>query len=64
MAKTVIASAAREIEMLHFWRVRKRSAEMSDPAWAMETQKMKFVMSQAQKQGLLEPQTPTPVTIM
>jgi len=64
MAKTVIASAAREMEMLQRWRVRKRSAEMSDPACAMLTQKMKLVMSHAQKQGLLDPQTPTPVTIM
>ena len=30
----------------------------------MLTQKIKLVMSQAQKQGLFDPQTPTPVMIM
>ena len=59
-AKMVIASAERLIEVRHFWRKRKRIAEISVPAWPMPTQKTKFVMSHAQPTGTLRPQTPIP----
>ena len=50
-AKMVIASAARLIEVRHFWRKRKRIAEMSVPACPIPTQNTKFVMSHAQPTG-------------
>src|SRR6188768_3911867 len=59
-AKIVIASAERLIEVRHFWRNRKRIAEISVPAWPMPTQKTKLVMSKAHPTGLLRPQTPIP----
>ena len=59
-AKIVIASAARLIEVRHFWRKRKRIAEISVPACPMPIQNTKFVMSQAQPTGTLRPQTPIP----
>ena len=59
-AKIVIASAARLIEVRHFWRNRKRIAEISVPAWPMPTQNTKLVMSQAQPTGTFRPQTPMP----
>ena len=59
-AKMVIASAARLIEVRHFWRKRKRIAEMSVPACPIPTQNTKFVMSHAQPTGTLSPQTPIP----
>ena len=59
-AKSVIASAARLIEVRHFWRNSSRIAEISVPAWPMPTQNTKFVMSQAQPTGMLRPQTPIP----
>ena len=59
-AKIVIASAARLIDVRHFWRNRKRIAEISVPAWPMPTQNTKLVMSQAQPTGTLRPQTPMP----
>ena len=59
-AKMVIASAARLIEVRHFWRKRKRIAEMSVPACPMPTQNTKFVMSHAQPTGTLRPQMPIP----
>jgi hypothetical protein len=60
-AKSVMASAARLIDVRHFWRVRNRMAEMSVPAWPMPIQNTKLVMSHAQPTGLLRPHTPTPV---
>ena len=62
-AKIVMASAARFTPVRQFWRVRKRMAEMSVPAWPMPTQNTKFTMGQPQYTGLLLPQTPTPVVI-
>ena len=59
-AKIVIASAERLIDVRHFWRNRKRIAEISVPAWPMPTQKTKFVMSQAQPTGTFSPQMPIP----
>ena len=50
-AKSVIASAERLIDVRHFWRVRKRMAEMSVPAWPIPIQNTKLVMSQAQPTG-------------
>ena len=62
-ANRVIASAARLIEVRHFWRVRKSTAEIRVPAWPMPIQNTKFVMSQAQPLGWFSPQTPTPLEI-
>src|SRR5262245_53162418 len=59
-AKMVIASAERLIDVRHFWRKRKRIAEMSVPAWPIPTQNTKFVMSQAQPTGTFRPQIPIP----
>jgi hypothetical protein len=59
-ANSVIASAARLIDVRHFWRNRSRIAEISVPAWPMPTQNTKFVMSHAQPTGMFRPQTPTP----
>ena len=56
-----MASAARLIEVRHFWRVRKRMAEISVPAWPIPIQNTKLVISQPQPTGPLLPQTPTPV---
>ena len=50
-AKSVIASAERLIDVRHFWRVRKRIAEISVPAWPMPIQNTKLVMSHAQPTG-------------
>ncbi len=57
----VIASAERLIEVRHFWRVRKRIAEMRVPAWPIPIQNTKLVMSHAQQTGTFSPHTPTPV---
>ena len=62
-AKSVMASAARLMDVRHFCRVRKRIAEISVPAWPMPIQKTKFVMSHAQPTVLFSPQTPTPFEI-
>src|SRR5450759_194862 len=59
-ATLVIASAERLIEVRHFWRKRKRIAEMSVPACPIPTQNTKFVMSHAQPTGTLRPQMPIP----
>src|SRR5437868_3902140 len=59
-AKMVMASADRLIEVRHFWRNRKRIAEISVPAWPMPIQKTKFVMSNAQPTGTFKPQMPMP----
>src|SRR6185436_8061205 len=59
-AKMVIASAERLIEVRHFWRKRKRIAEMRVPACPIPTQNTKFVMSHAQPTGTLRPQIPIP----
>jgi hypothetical protein len=56
-----MASAARLIDVRHFWRSRQRIAEISVPAWPMPIQKTKLTMSQAQLTGFAWPQTPTPV---
>ncbi len=60
-AKMVMASAARLMLVRHFWRIRKRMAEISVPAWPMPIQNTKLVMSQAQPSLLLLPQMPMPV---
>jgi len=60
-AKIVIASANRLMLVRHFWRNRKRIAEISVPACPIPTQNTKFVMSNAQPTGRLSPHTPTPV---
>ena len=60
-AKRVMASAARLIEVRHFWRVRNKMAEISVPAWPIPIQNTKFVISQAQPTGWFSPHTPTPV---
>ena len=62
-AKRVIASAARLIDVRHFWRVRNKMAEISVPAWPIPIQKTKLVMSHAQPTGWFKPHTPTPVEI-
>ena len=62
-AKSVIASAARLIDVRHFCRSRNRIAEISVPAWPIPIQNTKLVMSQAQPTGWFTPQTPTPVEI-
>src|SRR3954471_13668284 len=59
-AKMVIASAARLIEVRHFWRKRKRIAEISVPACPIPTQNTKLVMSHAHPTGTLRRQTPLP----
>ena len=60
-AKMVMASAKRLMLVRHFWRQRKRMAEISVPAWPMPTQNTKLVMSKAQPTGRLKFHTPTPV---
>jgi hypothetical protein len=62
-AKMVIASAKRLIEVRHFWRNRKRMAEISVPAWPMPTQNTKLTIAQPQPTGLLRPQMPVPSQI-
>ncbi len=59
-AKIVIASAKRLIDVRHFWRNRKRIAEISVPAWPMPTQNTKLTMAKPQLTGWLRPQTPVP----
>jgi hypothetical protein len=54
-AKIVMASAARLIDVRHFWRSRHRMAEISVPAWPMPIQKTKLTMSHAQLTGLVAP---------
>jgi hypothetical protein len=58
----VMASAARLMEVRHFWRRRQRMAEISVPAWPMPIQNTKLTMSQrpVDRAGP-RPQTPTPV---
>jgi hypothetical protein len=60
-AKIVMASAARLMDVRHFWRSRHRIAEIRVPAWPMPIQNTKLTMSHAQLTGLAWPQTPTPV---
>ncbi len=60
-AKMVMASAARLMEVRHFWRSRHRMAEMRVPAWPMPIQKTKLTMGQPQLIGLRWPHTPMPV---
>ena len=59
-AKSVIASADRLIDVRHFWRKRKRIAEISVPAWPMPTQNTKLTMAQPQPTGTFRPHTPGP----
>ena len=59
-AKRVIASAARLIDVRHRCLNRKRTAEMSVPAWPMPTQNTKLTMAQPQNTGLVKPHTPGP----
>ena len=56
-----MASAARLTAVRQRWRVRKRMAEISVPAWPMPIQNTKLVMSHAQATGVFSPHTPTPV---
>ena len=60
-AKSVIASAARLIDMRHCWRNRNRIAEMSVPAWPMPIHQTKLMMSKPHPTGMLMPQMPTPL---
>ena len=41
------------MDVRHFWRVRKRIAEISVPAWPIPIQKTKLVMSHAQPTGMV-----------
>ena len=59
-ANSVIASAARLIDVRHFCRNRKRTAEISVPAWPMPTHHTKLTMAQPQNTGFVRPQTPGP----
>ena len=59
-AKIVMASAARLIDVRHFCRKRKSTAEISVPACPMPIQKTKLVMSKAQPTGWFKPQMPMP----
>src|SRR6185503_1716713 len=59
--KIAMASAARLIDVRHFWRSRHKMAEMSVPAWPIPIQKTKLTMSHAQLTGFAWPHTPTPV---
>ena len=60
-AKMVMASAARLMDVRHFWRRRQRIAEISVPAWPMPTQNTKLTMAQPQPTGERRPQVPVPV---
>ena len=60
-AKTVIASDARLMDVLHFCFNRQRIAEIKVPACPIPIQKTKLTIAQPQLTGLLFPQTPTPV---
>ena len=60
-ANSVMASAERLIDVLHFCRNRNRIAEISVPAWPIPIQNTKLVMSHAQPIGRLLPHTPIPV---
>ncbi len=59
-AKSVIASAARLIDVRHRCRNRKRIAEISVPAWPMPTHHTKLTMAQPQPTGMFTPQMPVP----
>ena len=61
-AKMVIASAKRLIEVRHSCRSRRRTAEISVPAWPMPIHHTKFTMSKPQPTGWLTPQSPMPRT--
>jgi hypothetical protein len=50
-AKIVMASAKRLIDVRHFWRNRKRMAEISVPAWPMPIQKTKLTMASPSPRG-------------
>ena len=60
-AKSVMASAKRLMELRHFWRKKKRMAEISVPAWPMPIHQTKLTMSKPQPTGMLMPQMPTPL---
>ena len=60
-SKIVIASANRLMAVRQYCRNRKRTAEISVPAWPIPIHHTKLVMSQAHATGLLLPQTPMPV---
>src|SRR5690606_15083781 len=60
-ANSVIASAARLMEVRHFCRVRNRIAEIKVPAWPIPIQNTKFTMAHPHPTGWLLPHTPTPV---
>ena len=60
-AKSVMASAARFRLDRHFWRNRKRIAEIKVPAWPMPTQKTNVPMGSPQPTVLFMPQMPRPV---
>src|SRR3954468_24344128 len=59
-AKMVIASAERLIEVRHFWRNRKRIAEISVPAWPIPIQNTKLVMYEPHITGWFRPMMPRP----
>jgi len=60
-AKMVMPSAKRLMLVRHFWRSRKRIAEISVPACPMPTQNTKLTMSKPHPTGTWSPHTPTPV---
>ncbi len=60
-ANSVIASAARLIEVRHCCRNSSRMAEISVPAWPMPIHQTKLMMSKPQPTGMLMPHTPTPL---
>jgi hypothetical protein len=61
IAKSVIASAKRLIEVRHFCSSSSRNAEMKVPAWPIPIHQTKFVIAKAHATGMSLPQTPMPV---
>ena len=60
-ANTVIASAARAMDMRQCCRKSNRIAEISVPAWPMPIHQTKLMMAKPQPTGLLTPQMPVPL---
>ena len=60
-AKTVIASAARLIDVRQCCRNSIRMAEISVPAWPMPIHQTKLMIAKPQPTGLLTPQMPVPL---
>ena len=60
-AKRVMASAARFRLDRHFWRNRKRMAEINVPAWPIPTQNTNVPMGKPHPTVWFMPQMPRPV---